>query len=1259
MLRTSTRGNQMGFLDLKKSVYPNWDPGLPAKNQKDIVFKNYESFPDEITGVVLGFEPTDGVVEIHSMLPDNTLKNEIFIVYGHDNSINHAYVAQANPIKGTVYEEIDRAALYDRFGINNGVTKESLRWVAQKAEEHFSDYTPRSALKTVLRIIRENDKNVISNDAMYFAVRAMLKGAETLFKAKSANPSDPKLASVFSNADNMKRLQEINAYLTGKDLMGINGNGKPIVKSYEDTEGKLQEFMAEVRTAVGERKEDIALAIENEINPTGMATNKKSAKTINDLKMIASIFRGQEAFPPHYNVSMTEDPMFTEDEGYDNRVCQFIQEKYNHMSEEEAKGFAADVIREMNKTFRAERTKEKKGMLKILGQIVGAEDAPQDLAASPVNTTRHDVEINLDNVEKVCTRIQSLYDSADNDAKTEFMNEISKRVDNKANLSKVEADIAMISKRISNTKKAERLDQIPVTADALVIEPTASFFDLYGRINEEFERLNEKRNDTGELSPEDKGYEDHLKIIQKIAKNAGLDDKVISSKIGGWMTMYDPQLEEVVIHDMSAITRNSGFETFKGFTKESVAVALQKAIKEIEFSPNSVPQKSTLIATQIQPAEVDRLLKEPVSAILKYLQEYAISYGRDVLNELNRIDRQKGFGPASENPFEDIINEYEQMEPVERSKKGDRFLQSLVMTDRGVRRATTRQLSTPSLTKNDSRPRIDGGIPRSVAIELIGGIRNGQRYDLAPTEEYFSVATLRKTVNVTNKGGEEIGIKGSAVYSVDSIIGRHRAYIAPVNSTFAERIAFALQELRAANENGVIEFSRYGESNEVITESKTIQFAKLIEFLQKATQTFSDGSKANGKTDLVNEMNKVLSKAKVAYDSAMGKGGEPEALKAGMKVMHTAMKDAIDSNTDFGTLLHAVSFVNQNKLLRAFDNSRFGRKHKKQIDEYVRAIRTGMKTKDSSNLKYISVDKGNYKEEEATKVRKSLASLQYAIAERLAIGKFAVEKLTVEGQRVANEKSLQLEGKNPVRFAEAYSESRDVMNVLHNQLCMANVVGNGFNGVHHNPNNPYVHEVEEEFPGGKTKSLQPKSDFAAIMEEKCEKFDRKSVTQWLVDLLKQGHDMNKVPVEDYTQAFNLFCGPVGVSEAVVPESAVEAPVEMNPTIFAVEPEEVVDVPTFAVEEEKVVESANKEQGSVQEGSVLNQKSEDDEILQKEAEAAFPDIDDFAGFDSEDYDLDDLTMADIESLSSHIQQRTNYFEDIGTEWSEPKQSHPTM
>ncbi|MDD4969748.1 MAG: hypothetical protein PHT07_10015 [Paludibacter sp.] len=1236
-----------GFLDLNKSVYANWDPGLPAKNQKDLFYNNNDAFPEELTGVVLGFEPTDGVVEIKSVKADNKLQNELFIIYGHDNSINHAYVAEDNKIKGTIYKEIDRNALYERFGINNGTTKESLRWVAQKAEEYFSEYTPRSALKAVLRIARENDKSVISNDAMYFAVRAMLKAAENLFLAKRSNPSDPLLSSVFSDAQNMKRLQEINAYLLKQNLIGINGGGKPIVRSYDDKEGKLQEFMTELRTAVGKYKDEIADTIEAEVNTTAMASYKKSAKTISDLKTLAEIFRGTDPFPPHYNASMNEDPTFAEDEGYDVRVCQFIQNTYDQMQEHEAKGFAEDVIRELNKPFRNDRTKEKKGMLKILGQIVRADDSIPSLAESPVNTVKNDIEINLDNVQSVCARIQSLYDGAENDAKKEFTAEISKRISDKENPSKVESDITEILSRVTAAKKGDRLDQNPIMADTLVVEPTASFFDLYSRIGDEFERLNSKRNETGELSLEDKSYEDHLKIIEKIAKNGGLDDKVVSSKIGGWMTMFDPQIEEVVIHDMSVVTRSSGFETYKGFTKESVAVAIQKAIKEIEFSPNSVPQKSTLIATQIQPAEVDRLMKEPVSSILKFLQEYAISYGRDILSELNRIDRQKGFGPSHENPFEDIISEYEQMEPAERSKKGDRFLQSLVMVDRGVRRATTRQLSTPSLTKNDSRPRIDGGIPRSIAIELMGGVRNSQRYDLAPTEEYFTVATFRKAINVTNKGGEEVGIKASAAYSIDSIIGRHRAYIAPVNSTFVERIAFALQEFNQADENGVITFTRKGDGGEDVPDQKNVAFTKLIEFLQKVTKEFADGSKANGKTDLVNEMNKAFGKAKIAYDRALEKGGEPEALKAGMKIVHDAIKEGVANNTDFGILMKAVEHVNQNRLLKSFDLSRFGRKNKRQVDEYVKAIRAGMKNNDHTDLRYMTIDKDDYKDDaEISKARKSLASLQYSIAERLAIGKYAVEVLSKQGLDVAMEQNLSVEGKNTVRFSGAYSESRDVMNVLRNQLYMANVGGNGFNGVHANPMNPYVQEVEEEFPGGKIKSLQPKADFAKIMKDKCQSFDRKETTQWLVDLLKKGHETNKAPIEDYSQAFNLFAAPQADENVSIPETAVVA-TEMNPTIFMVEPEEVKTAQEIV--EEKSVSPVPESEIGEEEAPV---------IMEHKVESLFPSIDDLDGID-DDYDLDDLTMSDIESLSSHIQQRHTYFEDIGTEWSETRTNGPMI
>lgn len=1242
MLRTSNRGAVPGFLDLKKTVYASWDPGIPAKNQKDIFYKHLDAFPNELTGVVLGFEQTDGVVEIKNVLPDGSLQNDLFILYGHDNSINHAYAAKNNRIKGLVYEEIDRNALYDRFGINAGVTKESLRWVAQKANEHFSDYTPRGSLKAVLRISREHDKTMISNDAMYFAVRSMLKSTEQVFKAKVANPADPQLQTAFSNPENMKKLQELNTQLLNEKIIGTNDSGKPIVHSYDDRDGKLQRFMSEIRTAVGVLKDEIAAAIESEINANSVM-NKKSAKTVSDLKQIAEIFRGDGEFPPHFNASMNEDPIFTEDEGYDQRVCEYIQNRYNQMAYDKAKSFAEDVVKEANKAFRRERTREKKGITSILGQVVAG-----TLGENPVSTIKNTVEINLDNIQDVCSKIQSQFDKAGNDAQQEFISEVSKKIGDKKNPSKLESDIAMLLSRMTQTKKNDRLDQNPVTADQLVVEPTASFFDLFSRIQEEFARLDEKRDEAGELSIEDKSYEDHLKIIQKIAHQSGLQDKVISSKIGGWMTMYDPQIEEVVIHDMSVVTRKSGYGRFKGFSKDSIAVALSKAIKEIEFSPNSIPPKATLIATQIPPAEIERLLKEPVSNVLKYLQEAAIQYGRDVMAELNEIDRENGFGPSHENHFEDIVNEYEQMEPAERSKKGDRFLQSLVMVDRGVRRATTRQLSTPELTDEGSRPRIDGGIPRSIAVELMGSSKGNQRYELSPNDEYFTVATFRKAVNVTNKGGEdEVGVKASASYAIDSIIGRHRAYIAPVNSTFVERIAFALQEFSNADEDGLIEFTKKDEAGNDVTEKRPVNFNKLIEFLQKTTASFSGGSKANGKKDLVNEMTKVFEKAKIAFDRAMETGGEAAAIKAGTKVVKEGMDNATQNGSDFGTLLGVVQHVDQGRLLKAFDLSRFGRKHKKSVDQYVRAIRNAMKTKDSSELRYITVEKDMYTEDaEATKARKALTALQYNIADKLSIGKYAVEVLKEQGTQVATNENLAVEGKNPVKYSSVYSESRDVMNVLRNQLYMANVWGSGFNGVHANPTNPYVQEVEETFPGGKVKSISPKENFHEIMKEKVKAFNKAEITQELIGLLKKGHEANKTPIEDYSNAFNLFAGSPFAADVSATETAVAAPVDMTPTVFDIEPEDI----------SSVVETAQE----VATGMVAQEvETAEDNQVKETVAPTFPSLDELADIDEDGYDLDDLTMSDIESLTNHIQQRTIHFEDIGMEWNDSRPNGPMV
>lgn len=1237
MLRTSNRGLAPGFLDLKKAVYANWDPGIPAKNQKDIFYNNIASFPDELTGVVLGFEQTDGVVEIKNILPDGKLQNDLFILYGHDNSINHAYVAEHNRIKGVVYKEIDRHALYDRFGINDGVTKESLRWVAQKANEHFSDYTPRSALKAVLRITREHDKSMISNDAMYFAVRSMLKSTEQVYKAKLSNPADPRLQTVFSSPENMKKLQELNTQLLNEKIIGTNGAGKPIVHSYDDKEGKLQQFMVEVRAAVGDFKEEVAASIESEIN-TNSITNKKSAKTISDLKLIAEVFRGNGDFPQHFNASMNEDPIFSEDEGYDVRVCQYIQTRYSQMSYDEAKSFAEDVVRDANKSFRRERTREKKGINSILAQTVDG-----SLGENPVNTAKNSIEINLDNVQVMCSKIQDQFDQAGHDAQQEFISDAGKKFGGKKNPSKLESDIAMLISRITEPKKSDRLDQNPVTSDQLVVEPTASFFDLFSRIQEEFTRLDEKRNEAGELTIEDKSYEDHLKIIQKIAHQSGLQNQVISSKIGGWMTMYDPQIEEVVIHDMSVVTRKSGFERFKGFSKDSIAVALSKSIKEIEFSPNSTPQKATLISTQIPPAEIERLLKEPVSNILKYLQESAIMYGRDVLTELNNIDRENGFGPSHENHFEDIINEYEQMDSAERTKKGDRFLQSLVMVDRGVLRATTRQLSTPTLTQNDSRPRIDGGIPRSIAVELMSGGKGNQRYELSPTEEYFTVATLRKAVNVTNKGGEdEVGVKANASYAVDSIIGRYRAYIAPVNSTFVERIAFALQEFANANEDGMIEFTKKGDNGEDLLDKRPVNFNKLVEFLQKTTASFADGSKANGKKDLVNEMTKIFEKAKISYDRGLETGGDEVALKAGTKIIKEGMDDATKNQTDFGTLLNVVQNVNQNRLLKAFDLSRYGRKHKKQVDQYVQAIRNAVKTKDSSDLRYMVVDKEAYEDnaEAATKARKSLTSLQYTIAEKLSIGKYAVEALKQQGLQVATTENLSIEGKNTLKYSHEYSESRDVMNVLRNQLYMANVWGSGFNGVHANPANPYVEEIEETFPGGKVKSISPKGNFSDIMMAKVKAFNKAEIAQEIVELLKKGHEANKAPIEDYSNAFNLFAGSPFNTETTVSDTAIVAPMNMEPTVYALEQEE-----------SHIVEKVDVE--PIVEAEILQVEKTPVIVGESELSKMFPSLEDLADIDEDGYDFDDLTMSDIESLTNHMQQRQIHFEDIGTEWNDSR------
>jgi hypothetical protein len=1105
-----------GVLDTPKSTTPNWDPGLSTSTKGGFMYDNVDAFPDEISGVVTGFEQTDGVVQIKSKNEKGILEDDLYIFYGHDDSILHAYKAQDDEIKGRTYLKVSEKDLYTTLGISDGIIKESLRSIGQAAEDHFSTKkVPRGSLNAVSRVVKEHQQGAVGADAIWYLTRAMVR-----------TYSDQRIQ--WAPSEEFLALHE---EMNQKGYIGFDQKNQLITKSDTDKEGKFERYFELIyqSAANGESKDLVIASIQDEANKTS-ARNPKAAY---DIRLMASALIDGSPLPSHVSAdvaSVSPEAVSEADEGADLDLdtSTAIQVAYDSMTPEKQRMLVAAIEAEAGKKYRATRTKEISGIFEILNKM--RSQNPEDrLDVSPVNTKFEGVYITLSNTETVSARIQALYDSATFEEKESFVAVITKNVEH-ASSEKMRGDMTALLGRVTAEGKADRLDMKPVLGTQLVVEPKASFFDLYTRLDEERGRLSEKRNaNDGALSEKDASYSDQLDIVEKIVKKAKLDTKVISSKIGGWITAYDPRLQENVIFDASVLKRKLGFDTFKNFKEKSNTVPLRKAIRKLEYNPMEKLSAADLVGCGFKKEQADEIVKLNSEALREELYTKAIWFGEKL------------------NIPKDIMDEYVEKSPQERAKMGDRFLQTLILRERGAKIKSTKELTTPDVTDVEGRPRIYGGIPRSIAVELMGSYKNGTRMDKGVDLAHFSTVSFLKNIDIQNKGGEEVGIKGRMSYNLHAIIGKEKVFIAPHSKSFIERLASSIQTLRDCDVDGTRTYDATDDEGRPVRKSYTTDVTGAIDFLIKTTEQKLTGSSSNGKKDELNGFLATLMSAKMA-DRPM------EAIKKGIFE---------SSDETINVIVKACNSVNVGKVSAASNHAYIGRQNKTEINDGVKALRQAMGTDSSTGIRYLNINSSKTGDE-LSKDKKTLTGIQYWMARKLGEAYAAVVHLKDSGLKVATEKNIPLvdnrnNERNTIWYAPEFNEALDTLHVLHNQTAEANEVGNGYNGIRTNQNSPYSEEVKVQRVGYSEKLIAVKDGFKDTMLQNIKLFGENKPGEWLVDILKKGLSENKVPTVNYADSF-----------AAMSRFSAGAQAEGNSTSHTAEVEEIVSENAEAVVMEPII-----------------------------------------------------------------------------------------
>lgn len=1257
MFRISSRTQKPGFVDTGKSKSPMFDPGLKNATNGQFTFENTDVLPDEITGVALGFEQRDAVVEIKGRDEDGGLRTEMYIFYAYDNSIVHAYAGEESKTRGYNYQEIQQSKLYDILGISSGVMRESLRWLGQTAVDTFSKRPPRRSLVHVHNGVRRYANQLVEPTVTWYVTRLML---DQTVKAIASMSAEGRVVA----KNEVLELVERGIFKRSRDKEYINVE--------LDKDGSLVKFFQTLSPIIGETaRANVSKALRD--RATRLAKDGQSdfgkLKESKDVMRYAVAFDGGGEFPKNVEVQTDENEMYVPtDPDYDAKACAYIYNTFNGKTQEEK----ADIVRLIRSSKLAYNRKDDARMIGGIESILSmVMDDKNNMLANPINTEREVVNVSLDNAEAVSSMIQGLYDTADFASKEKFAEVVTSRA---SGTGRIAADIAVLYKRLASEEKSQNLSNIPVRGSELVVEPNIAFFDTVSKLGELREKTEGRIHSSEQPDPEDLRYLEYIDIVERIAARANISDKIISAKVGGWLSVYSPAIDEVVLYDTSVMNRENGLKLYENFSKESHAKKIQELIYKLQ---NSITKgkpyplsKMDLINAGLSKESVEQIAAQAPAAQLESLYDVIIDFGRELVRELAKIDGvNENIGSGKD--LERIINGFESMSMAERPKESIRLFQSLLMSEKGVKHATTKQLTKPQIAEKTNRPSVRGGLPRWIAGALGPKEKSWtSARDIAyrlPDKEHFVGVTFRKQTDISNIDPKKgVGIKGDVCYVIDSVVANNNFAPMPATKTFVERMASSIQVLNRANELGIIAVAEIEGQTQ---DPKLINLAKIIEYMAKTIEDYKASAKSNGKDLFIDELNKILAGSKTAFEHARLSGDSEEACVAkGMAIIKEQLFGS--ENNDVKLFVSAALGVNADNVESSISRYIVSRQVRNEVKEFVGDMVGAINTGSSENLMYIPLDKTRYNDEEKyRKALKTLAGLQFSIARKIAITQDAITTLEERGEKVAKESNTTVrDGANPVRFAPEVSEAHSTLFVLRNQEHMANISGTKNNYIWHNANSRYTKWRDaDNLKGEYLPTVEVVPDFREQMVAALKEYTEKRPAEQAVKLLEEGLENNKPKATVTSKNAISLLMQLDESPAEVPSELAQAQEVVTTDIsFA----DIIADERFSMESgltEEGVETA-QEQSAVSAPAIdeaeeafpepVTAVTEISEPSLEEAEAAFPEptaaprqslieYDDIYDDDEEEMD-EEIDFAD---LSMFVQDKSGAFDDMTIRYEE--------
>lgn len=1078
ILINQSGGAKPGLVDVSLTS-PVLDPGLKvvkAKNgERDFIGAN-PFMPDAIGGLVLGFEPMDGMVRVQRRVDGpNGQKNyqdEIIVIYDNNGAVHKAYQFKETP-RGERYVEVGEKGVYEYLGIQDGVLKAALGTVAARAEDHFhpvvSRYQVYSALNTMERFVNRE----ASRDGLYYAVRTFFQKVLGPNYASYRNRITPEIAGY------VKKLLDEGLYVQAKTQ--TESDSFYVNRDKDGTFSKLMQSFYDIMKANGEEEKFV-----RELKHTAGFYADKDPRISQDMIIIA------ERLDAADSENLAALPIVVGNNGNGNNG----EEKKEPESD-------AELSAKIQAIYDGADTKTKSDLLLILknesgrrgrpakeiefyvdlAKAISSENPDQRLTAKPIETNRDRSMVTRDNAESISKRTQELYNLAGHDAKVSFGESVRELLLELED-GKYKDDIAMILSRVENDSPTGRLDAKPILGKQLIAQPTPSFFGYVKSI--------EAHRTAATMQDATDAVKDKFGIIESIAAKAGLlDDSIsITALLGGMTAVYSPELDTVMLHDSRIVPTEGAFDKYKTFAATSIFHNARKALKSIKNNGTLSEQALADLKMPKEQAEAVAKLsnKDQKAAVMQFVFGMSKKYVNGKVRWPRPLVSNAILAEIATKEFDEQLDD-------------NRFWGTAIHREREALFGGPKDLMKIDLVEKDlGRPRVKSGagIPVELAEYMAPGYRKTSRI---PRPEHFAVANFAKRFDAKKRDfGSGIDLESKAYYSLTNITTPTRAHFFSATKTLAEDIARHVQALKKCDNSGSF---TYEVKNEGISELRTgtVDGAKEIQGLIDVLTKYSTRELGAGRTEAVARMLSDMVKAI----------GEPNKI--------AAAKAALFEN-DFGPvaeLVRAATQVNTNRIYNVSTESYISLFNKGELDAAASRLSAAHATGNWGESRYIKPS--GFDSARESEERTALSRMQYGMNRSMDLAEMAIEKLTQKGEAVlaASERGTNSRdgGTMPgIYYAPEFREAERMLSLLRDQ-CNMEVRDNRATYVPANPSDPFIRMEEipetERIPGGQTKQLVVTPSMEESAKKRMAAFREEVATRSTDELLKNAMTQNSGP----------------------------------------------------------------------------------------------------------------------------------------------------